>query len=297
MINWLKKNWFLFVVLIVVFSYFKKTIFINNGGFKLPISSRNSYDSINMAPQADYTEETAIGFNSILPNKSAPSSSPDRIIIQDTSLSLHVKDVSQTIKDIDQETKQLGGFLVSSHLSKPQLAASGNITIRIPTDKLSLAMESFKSMAIKVVSESITGRDVTDQYEDLGARLDILNKTKIKFEAIMDQAVSVPDLLSVQRELVNLQSQIDNIKGRQDYLQKSADLSKIVVYLSTDDLSLPYAPTDTWRPVVVIKTAVRSLLTTLRGIADLVIWLGIYSPLIVVGILTYVLIAKKRRQR
>ncbi len=270
MLTWFKKNWALSILILIGLIYLKNTF---------------SPSSL-MAPEA-YTDLSANLGSAIPGRQAAPSTSSDRIVITDTSLSLHVKDVSQTIKNIDQQTKDLGGFLVSSHLSKPELAASGNIIVRVPTDKLTSAMEAFKLMAIKVVSESITGRDVTDQYEDLEARLAILNKTKAKFETIMDQAVSVTDLLNVQRELVNLQSQIDSVKGSQDYLQKSADLSKITIYLSTDDLSLPYAPTNAWRPLVIVKTAVRSLLTTLRSLASLVIWSVIYSPLVVLAIFAY----------
>lgn len=140
-------------------------------------------------------------------------------------------------------------------------------------------MGAFKGMAIKVVSESIQGRDVTDQYTDIEARLEILNKTKIKYEEILAKAYSVNDLLSVQQQLVNLQSQIDNLKGQQKYYEQSAKLSKIVVYLSTDDLSLPYAPTDAWRPVVVLKQAVRALLLSIRDIGNLLIWVVVFIPI------------------
>lgn len=291
MINWLKKNWSITLLVLISVLYLKQNFFgTKTFNLSSPVTKDAYYqDSVGMASPAE--------FRSILPKQeSTPSSSPDRIVIQDTSFSLHVKDVSITIKSIEEKTKQLGGFLVNSHLSKPEQAASGSITIRVPTDKLDQAMESFRQMAIKIVSESVNGRDVTDQYEDLQARLAILNKTKIKFETIMDQATKVTDLLSVQRELVNLQSQIDNVKGRQDYLQKSADLSKITIYLSTDELSLPYAPSGTWRPVVIFKTAVRSLLSSLRDVANLAIWLAVYSPLIAIAVLVYRFIQKKRKK-
>lgn len=288
MLTWFKKNWALGILILIGLVYLKNTF------SPRLFSSTTSKTASLMAPEV-YTDLSA-NLGSAIPSRQAvPSTSPDRIVITDTSLSLQVKDVSTSIITIENTTKEFGGFLVNSHLSKPELAASGNITVRIPSDKLQPALESFRLLAVKVVSESVVGTDVTDQYEDLGARLDVLNKTKAKFESIMDQAVKITDLLEVQRELVNLQSQIDNIKGRQDYLSKSANLSKVVIYLSTDDLSLPYAPTNAWRPVVVIKTAVRSMLTTLRSLASLVIWLAIYSPLIALALFAYKRI-KKRQQ-
>ena len=211
----------------------------------------------------------------------APSESTDRLVIQDTGLSLQVKDVSKTIDEIENKTKEFGGFLITSRLSKPEGAASGNISVRVPESKRKEAMTAYKNMAVKVVSESVNGTDVTDQYTDLQARLDVLQKTKVKFEDILDRATAVNDLLNVQQQLISLQSQIDSVKGQQKYYEQSAKLSKIMIYLSTDELALPYAPTNEWRPTVIFKEAVRSLVGALRNIGNLIIWAVVFAPIII----------------
>lgn len=294
MINFLKKHWAVILLVLVLLNSLKNNFLGNVYNLSTPQSYNESYgiamDAVGTAPKLANLSAPSI---SLPGRQAAPSDSPDRLVITDTSLSLQVKDVSQTINTIQQETQKLGGFLVNSHLSKPEMAASGNITIRIPSDKLPQALEVFRSLAVKVVSESVVGTDVTDQYEDLDARLAVLYKTKAKFESIMDQAVQIQDLLNVQRELVSLQSQIDSVIGQQQYYQKSADLSKVVIYLSTDDLSLPYAPTGEWRPLVVFKTAVRSLLQTLRSFGNLIIWLAVYSVIAIPLYLLFKFIKKK----
>lgn len=294
MINFLKKHWAVVLLVLVLLNSLKNNFLGNVYNLSTPQSYNESYgiamDAVGTAPKLANLSAPSI---SLPGRQAAPSDSPDRLVITDTSLSLQVKDVSQSINTIQQETQKLGGFLVNSHLSKPEMAASGNITIRIPSDKLPQALEVFRSLAVKVVSESVVGTDVTDQYEDLDARLAVLYKTKAKFESIMDQAVKVTDLLEVQRELISLQSQIDSLIGQQEYYKKSADLSKVVIYLSTDDLSLPYAPTGQWRPLVVFKTAVRSLLQTLRGFGNLIIWLAVYSVIAIPLYLLFKFIKKK----
>ena len=294
MINFLKKHWAVILLVLVLLNSLKNNFLGNVYNLSTPQSYNESYgiamDAVGTAPKLANLSAPSI---SLPGRQAAPSDSPDRLVITDTSLSLQVKDVSQTINTIQQETQKLGGFLVNSHLSKPEMAASGNITIRIPSDKLPQALEVFRSLAVKVVSESVVGTDVTDQYEDLDARLAVLYKTKAKFESIMDQAVKISDLLEVQRELVSLQSQIDSLIGQQEYYKKSADLSKVVIYLSTDDLSLPYAPTGQWRPLVVFKTAVRSLLQTLRSFGNLIIWLAVYSVIAIPLYLLFKFIKKK----
>lgn len=211
-------------------------------------------------------------------NEVAPTDSANRMIMKESAMSLMVKDVAESIKNIQGIAEKSGGYLIDSHLSKPQESGSGSISVRVPEPKLNDTLAEFRKAGLRVVDEYISGNDVTDQYVDLEARLATLNKTKTKFEQILEQAVQVQDLLNVERELINLQQQIDSVKGQQQYLAQSAKLSKVTVYLSTDEFSLPYSPADPWRPDVVFKLAVRSLVMNLRNIGSALIWIGVYSP-------------------
>lgn len=206
-----------------------------------------------------------------------PTDQKDRLVIRDTTMSMVVKDAAAALKTIQSKAESLGGFLIQSNLDKPEESASGSISVRVPDNKLNDALDAFRAIGVRVVNEQVSGRDVTDQYVDLDAHLITLTKTKQKFEDILDKATAVQDLLNVQQQIINLQSQIDSVKGQQQYLSQSAKLSKVTVYLSTDEFSLPYAPAEPWRPSVVMKLAIRSLVTHLRSLGTAAIWLGVYS--------------------
>jgi len=260
MINFFKKNWAVLILMVIGVLYLK-----NNYSGPINYSSSRSMDAVSL-----YSTKQV-----------APSESSERIVIEDTGLSLQVKDVVKSIDEIETKTKEFGGFLINSRLSKPEGAASGNISVRVPENKRKEAMSAFKNMAVKVVSESVNGTDVTDQYTDLQAQLDVLQKTKVKFEDILNRATAVEDLLNVQQQLISLQSQIDSVKGQQKYYEQSAKLSKITIYLSTDELALPYAPSNEWRPTVIFKSAVRALVGAIRSIGSLAIWGIVFLPIII----------------
>ena len=289
MINWLKRNWAV-VILIVLGVLWVKGNFLNL------VASRSQVDYMLPSAGGGFAGGKMMNIQSeYYPGRQvAPTDTSSRLVIQNSSLSLQVKDVAEVISDIEITAKGLGGFLVNSDLSKPEGAASGTISVRVPENRRTEAMTAFKKMAVKVVSESVTGTDVTDQYEDLGARLDVLNKTKIKFEEILDKATAINDLLNVQRELISLQSQIDSVKGQQKYYEQSAKLSKVMVYLSTDELALPYAPTNEWRPMVIFKDAVRSLVLILRSLGSLIIYLVVLSPVWVSALLIIKFVRKRQ---
>lgn len=286
--TWIQANK-LSVVLLVIIGYF---VYQNNwrylpmGAGMGPFTSKSSsgsyeqaYDVVGGAPMAIESMGMAQS-RSIAPYEPeiAPSASSDRLVIRDTSLSLQVKDVSKSMTDIEQIVETAGGFLVNSNVAVPEEAATGSISVRVPEESRAEVLTNLRSLAVKVVSEHVSGRDVTDQYEDISAQLDTYVKTQQKFEAILDQAEEVQDILTVQRELVNLQRQIDSLKGRQQYLEQSSRLTLITVYLSTDEFALPFVPNESWRPNVIFKQAVRSLVRSFRSFADLAIWLVVYSP-------------------
>jgi len=241
------------------------------------------------------TLNSSVGYSAgAIRNEAAPAPEvKDRMVVQNSWLSLLVKNVRDAQKSIISKAEKLGGYMVDSSVNSPEGIDNASVTVRVPSEKLSESLDYFRSLGVRVVSESLTGYDVTDQYVDIQAHLDTLNMTKVKFEEILGKAEKVQDILEVQREIINIQVQIDNLIGQQKYLEKNAQVAKVTLYLSTDELALPYAPAQPWRPSVIVKTAVRSLLETLRGVGTAIIWIVVFA-VIWLPVLGIVLFLKKK---
>jgi hypothetical protein len=278
---WVKKNLVVIIALIVVLGVAKYYLVSNSTGLSgmTPSTARQSAnEDVSLSGQT-MMGKVGIGGAAPIQSSVAPVQSNNRLVIRDTTLSLLVKSVDETTKRIEDLAKTQGGYFVESNLNRPEEKETGTVAIRVPSEKREETLEDIKKMGVRVVSELVVGEDVTDQYVDTQARLDTLLATKTKLQALLSQATSVNDILNVQRELDNLQYQIDQLKGEQKYLEQSSKLTKITVYLSTDELALPYAPDQAWRPSVVFKQAVRSLVLTARDGVNLIIWLAVYAPL------------------
>lgn len=225
--------------------------------------------------------------DSFMPESVSPEPSA-RMTVTENYLSLQVSDVSQTISEIKSKTESLSGFMVNSNVSRPDESANGSITVRVPVSQADTMIQFLKDNSIKVVSENVQGRDVTDQYQDIDSRLSTLTKNKARFEEIMNQAESVNEILQVQNQIFQLQSQIDRLIGQQQYLKDTSETVKITIYLSTDEYSLPYIPDTSWRPGAVLKEAIRSLILDIRGLANKLIWITVYAviwiPLAIIGV-------------
>ena len=299
--NWIKKNKLTTALIaIIAFLLFKDSFVVPFGigglGEKQMMRSPayeggDSFGEIS-APSLD----SGRGGGMVPPYEEGypPSEREERIVVEESSMSLVVSEVQETANMIVDRAKAVGGFMVNSSLNHPEEAPFATVVIRVPADKFRETLEYFRTLAVKVSSENIRGTDVTDQYVDIEARLATLEKTKAKFESIMDQAIEIQDILQIQRELINLQSQIDSLKGTQKYLEQTAKLAKITVYLSSDEFALPYTPAAPFRPSVIFKLAVRSLILTLRGLASRLIWIAVYS-VIWLPIILIILFIKKRK--
>jgi hypothetical protein len=272
-ISWIKSNK-LVIILLLVIGY----LILSNRRIPTPLlQTKTNYDIT--APSA--VSNVGLGGAVSVTREAAPQpEAGERMVVEHSNISLVVDNVRQKVDQILNYVQDKGGYMVSSSISRPEEVPYGTVVVRVPSDQLRLTLEHLRGLAIKVTSENLSGRDVTDQYIDIEERLDTLNQTKSKFEEILDKATEIEDILQVQKELINLQQQIDNLKGQQQYLEKTAENAKITIYLSTDEWSLPYAPeTGAFRPRVIFKQAVRSLVLTLRKFGKAGIWIVVYSPL------------------
>ena len=280
-VSWMKNNWLVVLLVVVIVMLVLKD--------SSPLAELRSQNMDSVGISLNYPSQGGMastvkygGINGNIARELAPVTADQRKVIQNTNMSMLVKDVSESIKGIESIAIEVGGFMVDKSLTKPEGAASGHITLRVPTEKRELSLDKIRVLGVRVVSENVYGDDVTDQFVDTATRIASLEKVKTQMESIMGQATEVQDLMNVQMQINNIQEQIDSLKGRQNYLEQTAKLTRIAINLSTDELALPYAPDTAWRPTVVFKTAVRSMIGALRSVADVIIWTVVYLPIVII---------------
>ena len=228
-------------------------------------------------------------------DKGGTTTGGDRVVIEESALSLVVKDVSKEADEVVKYAEKEGGFLVSSEITSPEESPVATVTVRVPSAKLRTAIEYYRTLAVKVSSENIIGIDVTEEFEDLDARIATLEGTIDQFEAIKARATKIADLVSITEQIITLQEQIDLLKGSKKFIEESAAFPKITASLATDEFALPYQPPEGFRPGVIFKQAVRALLSGVYAVAGGLIWVGVYAVVWVPVLL--VIIFLRRRQK
>lgn len=249
-------------------------------GKSAEVESMAPWDGVaapNYAGEMDYApQESAVSYD----REMAVSETQIRMVIKDASLSIVVENPGATMEAISSLAEDLGGYVVTSNLYRTQTEGGlevpqANITLRVPADRLDQALEVIKSGAGQVLSENVSGQDVTQEYTDLDSRLRNLERAEEQLADIMDQARDTDDVLSVYNRLVEVREQIEIIKGQMLYFERSAAMSSISVYIQANEAVQPLK-IGNWQPVGVAKKAIQALINTLKTLANILIWIALY---------------------
>lgn len=201
-----------------------------------------------------------------------------RLIIKNASVSLEVESVPQAEASIRAKAEQLGGFVVSVQTSGTEAYMTSTIVFRVPASRFEEALSGVEGLARKVLHRGVSGDDVTEEYVDLESRMRNLEATRDRLLDLLARADEVEDALAVNQALTDVQGQIEQIKGRMQYLSQSAAMSTITAELRP----VPPVPTiieeDSWQPIRVAREALRGLVEFGQGLANLAIVLLIWSP-------------------
>ncbi|MDD5126634.1 MAG: DUF4349 domain-containing protein [Dehalococcoidales bacterium] len=164
----------------------------------------------------------------------------DRMIVRTGNLALIVEDVASTIEQITRLTEDYGGYVVSSNSWKDGDRLVGTIAVRVPVERFTEAIAAFRNIAVDVQSETTSSKDVTEEYTDLTSRLKNLEAAEAQLVKLLEKAQKVEDILAIQRELTNTRGQIEQTKGRMQYLERTSSTSIIEIQLQQSELSVDF---------------------------------------------------------
>ena len=240
-----------------------------------------SSSSPAMAPSAPRKATENLPGQGMLPSSAISidqdSASEERLIVQNVSMTLLVNSITEAIDNISSLAAEMKGFVVSSHISGDEGVKYGFTSFRVPADRISDVRSHLREIAVRVREESSQTMDVTEEYVDLQGRLKNLERTEDQYILLLSRAESVEDMLKVQKELSNVQGQIEQATGRILYLQRTSAMSLISVNLhmatSVEPLISPG-----WSFQETVKDALRSMARFSQWLAGAVIWIVIHSP-------------------
>lgn len=194
----------------------------------------------------------------------------DKKVIKSGNLDLKVKSADDAVGKIAQVAKNNQGEIFSSEImqSANGKTKNGYVTVKVPVAKFETAFNELKKVASLVLTESVSGQDVTEQYTDLQSRLKNKQAEEASFLKILEQSGEIKDILLVTKEISRVRGEIEVLQGRIRLMDSQTDMSTIMISL-TEDANITVV--DSWRPWQVIKNSVNALIKNLQGLINFII--------------------------
>lgn len=201
----------------------------------------------------------------------------ERKIIQRASLRIEVEDFQSSSDAVIDIVERSNGFISDSRMSVTGTGRkSGDITIRVPTDKFLVVIAEIEHVG-DVKSKHTSGEDVTEEYIDLTARLNNSERQERRLLEILDMANNTKEVLEVEREIWRVRSEIERLTGRIKYLENRVELATVSVSLYE-----PEPITHSWGIRDALRSAFGGFVSVIQG---LIILVGYALPiLILVGL-------------
>ena len=232
-----------------------------------------------------------------------------QLMIRTANMRIQVKNVEDSLDRLRALTSEFGGLVEALQISSQQdvpiyrpANASGTYdatplaayaTVRVPQDQFDAFLKRVAALG-KVLVQSESGTDVTQQHIDLSARLTTLKAEEARLREFLAAATTVQDMLAVESELSRVRGEIESLQGQLDYLDKQIAMSALTVELVRPAPVVSPGGTD-WGFADALRNGIRGAATVLASTITILISL---LPLIaLIGIVSLVVIAIVRARR
>lgn len=158
----------------------------------------------------------------------------NRKIIETAQVTLEARDLPATeIKVFELLDKRQGKVDSSNVTMDSNGRRNGVYTLRIPAGQISPYVNELAALPDVVVRQrSISAQDVTEEFIDISARLENMQRHEARLREILAKANTVDEILKVEKELANARGQIESATARIKALSGRIELSTVTLRIS-----------------------------------------------------------------
>ncbi|MFC6872802.1 DUF4349 domain-containing protein [Halobellus marinus] len=217
-----------------------------------------------------------------------------RAIIRTGTVAVEVADVESAQANLTTTVESYGGYVSDTRQDRRTIGnetwVRGEMVLRVPSEDFDALVEDAQALG-EVQTVEVNSRDVTDQLVDIEARLENLRAERDRLRELYDQANSTEDVLAVQRELSDVQGEIERLEARQQSLQDRVAYSTLTVRLEEPRPTPGRVAPDRWYDTPVISAFMQSVDGVVVVARALVVGVAFALPYILAFAVPVVLVA------
>lgn len=191
-------------------------------------------------------------------------------VIKTAELSLQVEDAPAAMEKAKAFAAQVGGFVLQATISGTEKGdRTAYVTVHVPVSRFDESVAELKKIGTLLLSESVNGQDVTEEYADLESQIKNARTEEAQYQEIMKRAGAIEDVLAVAKQLADVRGRIERLEGRRQFLANRTDYSTITVRMSEEPVVR--LPSTAWRPMQIAEQTLRFLVETFQTLVNVVI--------------------------
>jgi hypothetical protein len=171
------------------------------------------------------TGGTNADFISVEENDGIEKTREKRVVVYNANVILLVKNNDSLNASLSRIALKYNGYVLSLGTDRSTIRLKGNFLHEAIADI---------SLLGKVRRKTVSGEDVTDDYQDSKVKLDNYQKARLRYLELLAKAENVEAALKVERELERLSREIDVLEGKIKRLDHLSEFSTITVYLDSE---------------------------------------------------------------
>jgi hypothetical protein len=261
------------------------------------VAGAASDGSVSFAPAANARDQAQTSAGASLATLEAGAGQK---IMKEAVLDLEVgKGKFQDQFDKAQQLASLyGGYVLSSNSSasgEEDIIESGTVAIRVPAASFDKMMVEARKLG-DVKYENTQTQDVTEEYTDLKARITNQQAYVNSVLALLGKAKTIEEILQVQQTLTYAQQELEQLKGRMQYLEGHTSFSTLTMNIR--EIGAEVTTQSEWGFTQALKDAVHNVV---RAFSAVVRGLGWLIPIVIIlGVvagIAYLIVRSVRRRK
>ncbi|HEV2009961.1 MAG TPA: DUF4349 domain-containing protein, partial [Candidatus Limnocylindria bacterium] len=188
----------------------------------------------------------------------------------------------------------LGGDVIGLSQSGSKDDRVASLTIRVPSERFTEALRQLRALDGDVLSSTVEGKDVTDQFVDLKARLSAKQGEEQRYNALLTRAGTIDEILKIDAALSNVRTQIEQLQGQVNSISSRTQFSTITMSITPALVPVGTTPS-AWDPARTVAVALATLAAVLRGFADVAIWLLVFGWIPLLALAVALIVTRGRR--
>lgn len=185
--------------------------------------------SMNQAAVADSDAAmpASAGSGTALQPEDSANQGFERKIVYRGNVAMEVESYDEAQTALRNLIHLSGGYLLNFSDQKTDAERGGTFTVKVPASGFDGFLSGLEKIEHASYESSAKGTDVTQEYVDLQARLKARQVVEARLLDFMAKATKTADLLQISGQLGDVQTEIEQIKGRIRYLDNNVAYSTI----------------------------------------------------------------------